>query len=53
MKARNVLALLLLAASAGFAQEVKVPSYFTIDDGLSDSLMSIVKSVGLDSTFNV
>lgn len=53
MKARNVLALLLLVASAGFAQEVKVPSYFTIDDGLSDSLMSIVKSVGLDSTFNV
>ena len=53
MKARNVLALLLLAASAGFAQEVKVPSYFTIDSGLSDSLMSIVKSVGLDSTFNV
>ncbi len=43
----------LLVTSMGFAQEVKVPSYFTVDKGMSDSLMAIVKSVHLDSTFNV
>ncbi len=37
----------------GFAQTVKVPPYFTVDNSLSDSLSLIVKSVGLDSTFNV
>ena len=35
------------------AQEVKVPDYYLVDNGLSDSLSAIVKSVGLDSVFNV
>lgn len=30
-----------------------MPAYFTVDETLSDSLSAIVKSVGLDSTFNV
>ncbi len=44
--------LLFSASSAGFCQFVTVPSYYTVDKTLSDSLASIVKSVGLDSTFN-
>ncbi len=43
----------LLIAFNGFAQGVKVPDYFTVDDAFSDSLNEIVKSVHLDSTFNV
>ncbi len=53
MKARNVLIVLLISTFACFAQEVKVPSYFTVDNGFSDSLAAIVKSVNLDSVFNV
>lgn len=54
MKLCTVLASLLITAYAGFAQqvEVKVPPYFKADQAFSDSLSAIVKSVGLDSTFN-
>jgi beta-lactamase class A len=31
---------------------VKVPAYYKIDNSLSDSLLSIVKSVGLDSNYD-
>ncbi len=34
-------------------QSTDVPSYFKVDKEFSDSLLSIVKSVGLDSSFNV
>ena len=36
-----------------FSQQVSVPSYFTVDKSFSDSLHSIIKSAGLDSTFDV
>jgi beta-lactamase class A len=36
-----------------FAQQVEVPSYFKVDTVFSDSLHAIVKSVGLDSTYDV
>ena len=32
---------------------VKIPDYYKIDQSLSDSLHSIIKSVGLDSVYNV
>ncbi|HQT90810.1 MAG TPA: hypothetical protein PL001_02140, partial [Candidatus Kryptobacter bacterium] len=53
MKTATVMFLLSFAVVSGFAQDVRVPAYFTIDSTLSDSLSGIVKSVGLDSTFNV
>ena len=47
-----VLVLLILVSNL-YSQEVKTPSYFKLDKSFSDSLFNIVKSVGLDSTFNV
>lgn len=47
------LAFLLSASLIASAQEVNIPDYFVVDSALSDSLLAIVKSVGLDSTFNV
>ncbi len=34
-------------------KNTKIPDYYQVDQTLSDSLLSIVKSVGLDSTYNV
>jgi beta-lactamase class A len=48
-----IMTLLLQVGLPGSAQEVKVPGYFKVDNTLSDSLAEIVKSVRLDSTFNV
>ena len=44
---------LQMSSCAAFSQQVqvKVPSYFSVDQELSDSLSSIVRSVHLDSTF--
>ncbi len=53
MKTAAFLVLILIAGNSCFAQDVKVPPYFTVDGVLSDSLWAIVKSVGLDSTFDV
>ncbi len=53
MKLSVLVLLVLLSPSAGFTQAVKIPDYFEMDRGLSDSLSAFVKSVGLDSTFNV
>ncbi len=58
MKARDGLNLFVIMivgfmSTAGYSQAVKVPPYFTVDPSLSDSLKEIVKSVGLDSSFNV
>ncbi len=50
---KTIILILLLFVSNLFSQEVKIPSYFTIDKSFSDSLSIIIKSVGLDSTFNV
>ncbi len=50
---KKLLLVVVLFSSFSFTQEVKVPSYFLIDQSFSDSLLEIVKSVGLDSTFNV
>ena len=44
---------LALTSISLFAQDVKIPEYFSYDRALADSLMTIVNSVGLDSTFNV
>ncbi|MEJ2617500.1 MAG: class A beta-lactamase-related serine hydrolase [Ignavibacteriaceae bacterium] len=33
-------------------KDIKVPDYYKIDNSLSDSLLSIVKSVGLDSNYD-
>lgn len=49
----KLILLMLLSFVTAIAQQVKVPSYFTVDDSFSDSLRAIIKSVGLDSTFNV
>ena len=43
----------LFLSVLSFPQDVKVPNYYKVDKAFSDSLHSIVKSVGLDSTFNV
>ncbi len=53
MRTAIIFVFLSCAVVSGFAQDVKVPAYFTIDSTLSDSLSAIVRSVGLDSTFNV
>ena len=50
---KSIIFVLLVFVSNLFSQEVKIPSYFTLDKTLSDSLSEIIKSVGLDSTFNV
>ena len=43
----------LFLSVLSFPQDVKVPNYYKVDKAFSDSLHAIVKSVGLDSTFNV
>ena len=43
---------MIFFSAAVFPQNV-VPSYFNVDKNFSDSLLKIVQSVGLDSTFNV
>ena len=48
-----VFILSIIFSASVYSQQVKVPEYFTIDNSLSDSLHSILKEVGLDSTFNV
>jgi beta-lactamase class A len=53
MKTVVISVFLSLAVVTGYAQDVSVPAYFTIDSTLSDSLSAIVRSVGLDSIFNV
>ena len=50
---KNLIFLLLIPLITAYSQTVKVPSYFEVDKSFSDSLNAIVKSVGLDSTFNV
>ncbi|HEY9166214.1 MAG TPA: serine hydrolase [Candidatus Kryptonia bacterium] len=49
----SLFVLLFACAQFSNAQEVKVPEYFKVDTLLSDSLRQFVRSVGLDSTFNV
>ncbi len=53
MKSLAAMFALLFAAGATLAQNVKIPSYFTVDPALSDSLREFVKEVRLDSTFDV
>ncbi|HUI30295.1 MAG TPA: serine hydrolase [Candidatus Acidoferrales bacterium] len=43
----------LFFPATGFSQEVKMPAYFKVDNQFSDSLSDIVRSVDLDSSFNV
>ena len=50
---RNIMVLFALIPFMVFSQQVKVPSYFTVDNNFSDSLHAIIKSAGLDSTFDV
>ena len=53
MKTGIIIVLLSFAVLTGHAQDVRVPAYFAVDSTFSDSLSAIVRSVGLDSTFNV
>lgn len=50
---RTLSCLLLLWCVAAAAQTVHTPDYYAVDAGLSDSLLTIVRSVNLDSTFDV
>lgn len=50
---KKVIFFFIISISTVFSQKIEVPSYFQIDNNFSDSLHSIIKSVGLDSTFNV
>ncbi len=50
---KTLLFLLLIPVIALYSQTVAVPAYFKVDKAFSDSLYKIIKSVGLDSTFNV
>lgn len=45
----------LMTSQNNFAQEkdTTIPDYYKVDQSLSDSLLSIIKSVGLDSSYNV
>jgi len=59
MKACLISIFVMLGTVTSFCQTqltptrgVKVPDYFQVDDGLSDSLSAIIKSVRLDSVFN-
>lgn len=52
-KVKSLILILLLITSNLFSQVVTIPSYYTEDKTLSDSLFEIIKSVHLDSTFNV
>ncbi len=42
---------LILIVNSNFSQ--KIPDYYKLDTSLSDSLLSIVKQVGLDSSYDV
>lgn len=48
---RTLSCLLLLWCVAAAAQTAHTPDYYAFDAGLSDSLLTIVRSVNLDSTF--
>jgi len=45
--------LVLINVKPAIAQKVTVPTYYNVDPTLSDSLLKIVKSVKLDSIYNV
>ncbi len=53
MKLSAILTVFLQVTFTAIAQQVKVPAYFTTDNEFSDSLLTIIKSVGLDSTIDV
>ncbi len=50
---KYLLMLLLVCPMPGMAQSVQIPDYYEVDTDLSDSLLSIVRSVDLDRTFDV
>ncbi len=50
---KKLVFILLIPVIALYSQTVTVPSYFKVDTAFSDSLLKIIKSVGLDSTFDV
>ncbi len=50
---KTLILFFLFSATAVFSQNVEVPSYYKVDKNFSDSLLTIIKSVGLDSTFDV
>ncbi len=50
---KNLVLFLIFLSTTVFSQKVEVPSYFKVDKNFSDSLLTIIKSVGLDSTFKV
>ncbi len=50
---KNIILLMIFISTVAFPQKIVVPAYFKIDKSFSDSLLTIIKSVGLDSTFYV
>ncbi len=50
---RTLSLLLLMCCAMAAAQTVHIPAYYAADARLSDSLLTIVRSVSLDSTFDV
>ena len=50
---KKIILYVLVSFTLLYSQDVHVPDYFETSNSFSDSLLSIVKSVGLDSTFNV
>ncbi len=50
---KKIIFFFIILYAAAFSQSVVVPSYYQTNKSFSDSLLSIIKSVGLDSTFNV
>jgi len=51
----SIILFVLIFSQINSAQDnsTNVPGYYSIDESLSDSLLSIIKSVGLDSSYNV
>ena len=50
---KNVILLCLLISNLIYAQDVKIPSYYTIDSDLSNQLHIIIVDLGLDRDFDV